>query len=209
MRSGSRYRGRSVDERREERERRLLDAALELMGGEPGYRGTTVAALCAAAGLSTRQFYEHFRTLEEVLTRLYASVNDRAEAEVLAALGTLDPATAPLAARVRAGLGAYARVTAGDARWAQIAYVQIVGVNPTLERLRADRRARWAALLATEADQASGRGEVAGRDWTLTTAAFIGAVNALLHDWAAGYVAAEFDEVVAELTDLLLARLTY
>ncbi|MFF3068138.1 TetR/AcrR family transcriptional regulator [Kitasatospora sp. NPDC057904] len=208
MRAGSRYRGRSVDERREERERRLLDAALELMGGEPGYRGTTVAALCGAAGLSTRQFYEHFRTLEEVLTRLYASVNDRAEAEVLAALGALDPAAA-LAARVRAGLGAYARVTAGDVRWAQIAYVQIVGVNPTLERLRADRRARWAALLAAEADQAAGRGEVAGRDWTLTTAAFIGAVNALLHDWAAGYVAAEFDEVVVELTDLLLARLTY
>ncbi|WP_329931966.1 TetR/AcrR family transcriptional regulator [Streptomyces sp. SP17BM10] len=209
MRAESRYRGRSVDERREERERRLLDAALELMGGEPGYRGTTVAVLCGAAGLSTRQFYEHFRTLEEVLTRLYTSVNERAEAAVLEALGALDPVTAPLADRVRAGLGAYARVTAGDARWAQIAYVQIVGVNPTLERLRADRRAHWAALLAAEADQAADRGEVSRRDWTLTTAAFIGAVNALLHDWAAGYVTAGFDEVVAELTDLLLARLTY
>src|SRR5690606_36883739 len=83
-RSG-RYAGKSAEERRAERRRRFLDAALQLFGAGPGYRATTVTALSEAAGLSTRQFYEEFRTLEDVLAALHLAVNDRTEEAVLAA----------------------------------------------------------------------------------------------------------------------------
>ena len=53
-----RYGGKSAEQRQAERRGRFLDAALQLFGDTPGYRGTTVAALSEAAGLSTRQFYE-------------------------------------------------------------------------------------------------------------------------------------------------------
>ncbi len=60
-----RYGGRTAAERQAERRSRFLDAALQLFGDSPGFRSTTIAALSEAAGLSTRQFYEEFRTLEE------------------------------------------------------------------------------------------------------------------------------------------------
>ncbi|NUS17521.1 MAG: helix-turn-helix transcriptional regulator, partial [Streptomyces sp.] len=70
-----RYGGKTAEERQAERRRRFLDAALQLFGDTPGYRNTTVAALSEAAGLSTRQFYEEFRTLEDVLAALHLQVN--------------------------------------------------------------------------------------------------------------------------------------
>ncbi|MEU0458901.1 helix-turn-helix domain-containing protein, partial [Streptomyces sp. NPDC006129] len=86
-----RYGGKTAEERQAERRRRFLDAALHLFGDTPGFRATTVAALSEAAGLSTRQFYEEFRTLEDVLAALHLQVNGWAEAAVLeAAAGAAD-----------------------------------------------------------------------------------------------------------------------
>ncbi|EPJ39818.1 hypothetical protein STAFG_3128 [Streptomyces afghaniensis 772] len=72
-----RYGGKTAEERQAERRRRFLDAALQLFGDTPGFRATTVAALSEAAGLSTRQFYEEFRTLEDVLAALRRTVAAR------------------------------------------------------------------------------------------------------------------------------------
>lgn len=74
-----RYGGRTAEERQAERRCRFLEAGLQLFGDSPGFRSTTVAALSEAAGLSTRQFYEEFRTLEDVLAALHLQVNDWAE----------------------------------------------------------------------------------------------------------------------------------
>ncbi|MGG8373885.1 helix-turn-helix domain-containing protein, partial [Streptomyces lividans] len=81
-----RYGGKSAAQRQAERRRRFLDAALQLFGDSPGYRATTVAALSEAAGLSTRQFYEEFRTLEDVLAALHLQVNAWAEEAVRTAV---------------------------------------------------------------------------------------------------------------------------
>ncbi|MFJ7147369.1 TetR/AcrR family transcriptional regulator [Streptomyces sp. NPDC100445] len=200
-----RYGGRSAQERQAERRRRFLDAALRLFGGTPGYRGTTVAALSQAAGLSTRQFYEEFRTLEDVLAALHLQVNDWAEQAVLDALATAQGL--PLAERATALFRAYARGVTCDPRRIRITFVEIVGVSPRLEEQRLARRARWIGLIRAEADAAVARGEAAPRDYHLAATAFIGSVNGLLHDWTAGWVEATLDEVVDELVRLLLGML--
>ncbi|MGW2645715.1 TetR/AcrR family transcriptional regulator [Streptomyces sp. NPDC001393] len=200
-----RYGGRSAEERQAERRRRFLDAALELFGGAPGYRGTTVAALSQAAGLSTRQFYEEFRTLEDVLAALHLQVNGWAEEAVLDALAAADGL--PLAERAGVLFRAYARDVTSDPRRMRITFVEIVGVSPRLEEQRLARRARWVDLIRAEADAAVARGEAAPRDYRLAAAAFIGSVNGLLHDWSAGWVAASLDEVVDELVRQLLGIL--
>ncbi|MGW1910010.1 TetR/AcrR family transcriptional regulator [Streptomyces sp. NPDC002076] len=200
-----RYGGRSAEERQAERRRRFLDAALELFGGTPGYRGTTVAALSQAAGLSTRQFYEEFRTLEDVLAALHLQVNGWAEQAVLDALATADGL--PLAERAGVLFRAYARDVTCDQRRIRITFVEIVGVSPRLEEQRLARRARWIDLIRAEADAAVVRGEAAPRDYRLAATAFIGSVNGLLHDWSAGWVDATLDEVVDELVRLLLGML--
>ncbi|MFD7303012.1 TetR/AcrR family transcriptional regulator [Streptomyces pharetrae] len=200
-----RYGGRSAEERQAERRRRFLDAALRLFGDRPGYRATTVAALSEAAGLSTRQFYEEFRTLEDVLAALHLQVNDWAEQAVRAAVA--DAAGLPLADRVAAIFHAYAADVTADPRRIRITFVEIVGVSPRLEEQRLARRARWIDLIRAEAEAAVARGEAAPRDYRLPAAAFIGSVNGLLHDWSAGWVDATLDEVVTELVRQLLGIL--
>ncbi|MFF3883979.1 TetR/AcrR family transcriptional regulator [Streptomyces sp. NPDC001914] len=200
-----RYGGRTAEERQAERRRRFLDAGLELFGAGPGYRSTTVAALSEAAGLSTRQFYEAFRSLEDVLAALHLQVNDWAEQAALDALG--EARDLPLAERVTVLFRAYAANVTSDPRRLRITFVEIIGVSARLEQQRLARRARWVEFICGEAAAAVARGEAAPRDYRLAATAFIGSVNGLLHDWNAGWVDATLDEVVEELVRQLLAIL--
>ncbi|MFF3463736.1 TetR/AcrR family transcriptional regulator [Streptomyces sp. NPDC002619] len=200
-----RYAGKSAKERQAERRRRFLDAALQLFGDTPGFRTTTVAALSEAAGLSTRQFYEEFRTLEDVLAALHLQVNDWAEQAVTAALP--DAEDLPLAERAAVIFRTYAANVTADPRRIRITFVEIIGVSPRLEEQRLARRSRWVDLICAEARAAVERGEAAPRDYRLAATAFIGSVNGLLHDWNAGWVDATLDEVVEELVRQLLAIL--
>ncbi|WP_030956237.1 TetR/AcrR family transcriptional regulator [Streptomyces sp. NRRL S-481] len=180
-----RYGGKTAEERQAERRRRFLDAALRLFGDAPGFRSTTVAALSEAAGLSTRQFYEEFRTLEDVLAALHL----------------------PLVERATAIFRAYAANVTGDPRRIRITFVEIIGVSPRLEEQRLARRAGWVDLICAEAQAAAARGEAAPRDYRLAATGFIGSVNGLLHDWSAGWVEATLDEVVDELVRQLVGIL--
>ncbi|MFF4255785.1 TetR/AcrR family transcriptional regulator [Streptomyces sp. NPDC001663] len=200
-----RYGGKTAAQRQAERRSRFLDAALELFGADPGYRATTVAALSEAAGLSTRQFYEEFRTLEDVLAALHLQVNDWAEEAVLTAFA--EARGLPLAARVTAIFRAYAANVTGDPRRIRITFVEIIGVSARLEEQRLARRSRWVDLICAEAETAACNGEAAARDYRIAATAFIGSVNGLLHDWSAGWVNATLDEVVDELVRQLLAIL--
>ncbi|MGC5561413.1 TetR/AcrR family transcriptional regulator [Streptomyces sp. FR-108] len=200
-----RYGGRTAEERQAERRGRFLAAALQSFGSGPGYRGTTVASLSEAAGLSTRQFYEEFRTLEDVLAALHLQVNDWAEEAVLAAVAAAGDT--PLVERVTSIFRAYAANVTADPRRIRITFVEIVGISPRLEEQRLARRARWVDLICAEATAAAARGEAAPRDYRLAATAFIGSVNGLLHDWSSGWVDATLDEAVDELVRQLLGIL--
>ncbi|MFA1544781.1 TetR/AcrR family transcriptional regulator [Actinomadura chokoriensis] len=200
-----RYGGRSAAERHAERRRRFLDAGLEMFGRGPGYRATTVAALSEAAGLSTRQFYEEFRTLEDLLAELHLEVNDAAERELATALPSADGLD--LAERTARLFRAYAAGITADPARVRVAFVEIVGVSARMDRQRLTRRARWVDFLCAEAAAAAERGEIADRDYRIAATAFIGGVNGLLHDWSAGWVEATLDEVIDELVLMLLGRL--
>ena len=200
-----RYGGKSAAQRQAERRSRFLDAALRLFGDTPGYRATTVAALSEAAGLSTRQFYEEFRTLEDVLAALHLQVNAWAEEAVRAAAA--QARDLPLAERAAALFRAYAANVTADPRRIRITFVEIIGVSPRLEEQRLARRARWIDLIRAEAESAAARGEAATRDYRIAATAFIGSVNGLLHDFSAGRVDATLDEVVDELVRQLLSIL--
>jgi AcrR family transcriptional regulator len=200
-----RYGGRTAAERRAERRRRFLDAGLEMFGRGPGYRGTTVAALSETAGLSTRQFYEEFSTLEDLLAELHLEVNDAAEGDVVAALPSVEGLD--LAERTARLFRAYAASITADRARIRIAFVEIIGVSPRMDRQRLTRRARWVAFICAEAAAAADRGEIADRDYRIAATAFIGSINGLLHDWSAGWVDATLDQVIEELVLMLLGRL--
>jgi AcrR family transcriptional regulator len=114
-----RYGGRDAAERRAERRGRFREAGLELFGAGPGYRATRLGDLCKAAGLSTRQFYEEYRTLEDLLADLHLYVNEVAERAALEVLP--DVHDLPLPERITAIVHAYVKGATCDLRHARIA----------------------------------------------------------------------------------------
>lgn len=67
------YRGVSQDERRTQRRNSLIVAAIAVYG-ERGYRNASVKAVCEAAGLTERYFYESFANSEELLVAAFNAV---------------------------------------------------------------------------------------------------------------------------------------
>src|SRR4029079_8561538 len=70
------YAGLSAEERREARRERLIEGAIRAYG-ELGYRNTTVKAVCEAAGLTERYFYESFANSEALLVAAFDTVSRR------------------------------------------------------------------------------------------------------------------------------------
>jgi AcrR family transcriptional regulator len=65
-----RYSGRSFADRQTDRRARLVRAALDV-AGRFGFEGTSVAAICAEAGLTARYFYESFPSREAIFVEAY------------------------------------------------------------------------------------------------------------------------------------------
>jgi AcrR family transcriptional regulator len=75
-------RPRSSERDREDTRRKLLDVAAKLIA-DRGYRGTTVAAVVARAGLSKGTFYWHFKSKEHLLLAVLAERIDRPLLELI------------------------------------------------------------------------------------------------------------------------------
>ena len=200
--SGRVYAAKTADERRSERRSRLMDAALEAFGTD-GYRATSIEQLCARAGISTRNFYEEFSSREELVIALHDDLNSRALDAVLEALGDIDPRD--LEARALTGVRAYFTVMTSDRRWARIALVESVGVSPEAEAHRRAAIGRFAVLLEVEASRLADEGLAPKRDYALTAAALVGAINGLINTWTAEMDwDARVDDVIEEAARLIV-----
>jgi AcrR family transcriptional regulator len=198
------YAGQSARDRRKERRERLMNAGLDLFGGV-GYAGTSIERLCTAAAVSTRNFYEEFPGREALLMALHDQVMQRAADSVGEALDRTGDA--PIAERIGSGFRAYITTTAGDPRWARIAYVEVVGVSAAVERNRATWRARCAGILEGEAARSVERGEARPRDFGLTAIAIVGAINELVHHWSLQRDDDELERVIAEVVAIAHGRI--
>lgn len=116
----SRWAGVPAEDRRATRRDLLIDAAFDLLGTE-GWSGTTVRAVCQAARLNPRYFYESFEDLDAVVVAVYDRVVAGLGAEVLRALE--DTAHDP-SAQVRALIERIVIFVDEDRRRARVLYVE-------------------------------------------------------------------------------------
>src|SRR3712207_1431081 len=101
----------------------LLDAALDLLGTE-GSSATTVRAVCAAAQLNPRYFYESFDDLDALLVAVY----DRLGAELAVAVGkAVADAPADPESQVRAMVSSTVTFVDDDRRRGRILYREALG----------------------------------------------------------------------------------
>jgi AcrR family transcriptional regulator len=205
MASARVYAGRSAQQRRAERRNRLIAAGLELFGGS-GYRGTSIEALCTAAGVSTRAFYEEFAGREDLLLALYDQVATRTIAATTEAAGAVGDVS--LVERITAIVTAFLDAACADPRSARIAFAEVLGVSHAVEQHRLQWRTRFVEFTLVEVGKAIERGEAPERDFGLTAIAFIGAVNELVVEWVVRGRQVPLEVVTAEATRLAVAALT-
>lgn len=175
------YGGMTAQERDAQRRQRLQAAATEIIG-TAGYAETTIPRVCAQAKVSTRHFYELYATKEDLFVDLY----DRITADSYTRVGASLEATAgaPMIERVPAALLAYLDPMLKDARIARISFVEIMGASARIETLRLSYRETLIDVVTTEGRAAVERGEITDRDWRFAALALVGAVTAIVYDWA-------------------------
>lgn len=191
---GRRYGGKTVEERRAERRRKLLDAGLELFG-TVGYAATTIEALCAAARLHPRYFYEQFDSREGLLQAVYDRHVEAVRVEVMAAV---ERVPADRRRRLEAGLSAFVEATLADERAARINYFEMIGVSPRIERRRREVLRTYAELIAGEAAALPPQG-AAAVDTRLVAVALVGATDGLIIDWLTHRPRGDRAQIVATL----------
>lgn len=196
--TGRQYGGRAISERKQERRARFIEAATRLFA-ERGYAHCSLADVCAAAGLSKRQFYEEFETREDVLVAAYDRIQDEAAAAVGTALSRLGAGTDPHTGLTLA-FTAYLRSIDADPYRARVAFLEVVGVSERMERHRRERRHGWSLLIETAVAPVAGSGARLRGEPMLTASALIGAVNGVAHEW----LMRDPRPPVAELVDLLV-----
>ncbi|MEW6763679.1 MAG: TetR/AcrR family transcriptional regulator [Pseudomonadota bacterium] len=124
------YRGLSQDERRAERRARLIAAAIAVYG-ERGYHQATVKAVCEAAGLTERYFYESFANSEALLIDSFNAVTWSVLAAITQAAKEAGRART---ARSRAMLHAYFAALQREPQSARVFLVEIRGVSRAVDQ---------------------------------------------------------------------------
>jgi AcrR family transcriptional regulator len=90
-----RYSGQSFEDRQTDRRARLVRAALDV-AGRFGLEGTSVAAICAEAGLTARYFYESFPSRDAIFVEAYRLAQDELLADIAAHIAPRDPVASAL-----------------------------------------------------------------------------------------------------------------
>jgi len=124
------YRGIPQDERRAQRRAQLISAGVAVYG-ERGYRQATVKAVCEAAGLTERYFYESFANSEELLIACFNAVTYAVLDEIVAAARAAGPDPE---ARARAMLHTYFAALQREPRSARVFLVEIRGVSRPVDK---------------------------------------------------------------------------
>jgi AcrR family transcriptional regulator len=199
-RSPRAYRGRSAGERIAERRGRLLAAAIELLGREGG-EGLSVRAVCAAANLGPRYFYESFESLEALEQAAFDAVVEGAAQAVGAALAGLEPDPAR---RARATIEAFVGYVVDDAGRARILLVEGL-TNQALHERRLAAVRMFAELAATQARELYGSPPGSERLVEHTARLIVGGFAELLVAYTRGELAADREELIDDAADLLEA----
>jgi AcrR family transcriptional regulator len=194
-----RYRGLSADERRGERRSRLLGAAADLFGTD-GYAATSIERLCALAGVTTRHFYEEFKSREDVLSALCEEIDRTTFTAVQSAV---ERAPDDAEARTRALVATFVARLLADRRRARIVLVESTASGSASEHW-GRTHGRYAEFIRSQCELLAARGLLPSRDFTLAATALVGAMNEVLVAHWTGNCAASMGELIDELVRIFL-----
>jgi AcrR family transcriptional regulator len=194
------YAGQSAEDRTDARRRRLIEAAIALIGSR-GLGGTTVRGVCEEAGLSTRSLYESFGSLDELAAAAYDDC-------VQSAFTTVYDATVAAGddprSQAHGAVGAIVDYLAAHPERARLMLLESLGAGPLASRRREAMR------LLTSVIATLGRSVYGVRDGdeplvTLTATLVAGGVSELMIAWIDGGIDLPRDRFVDYCATLLVA----
>jgi len=178
---GRTYAGQAIADRQKERRARFLESALTIFA-QDGYSNSSVGAICRAAGLSSRQFYEEFSGREDLLVELFLNIESDSIAAVSDAV--IRASDQGIEKIIQASTRAYIQSVTSDPRRARVGLVEIVGASPRVEQVRLEQRKEWARMLREIARHAAESGQIPAGDYDIRISAVIGAINYVVYDWS-------------------------
>lgn len=185
------YGGMDADERRSERRLKLIDAAIEVYG-EVGYRVATVKAICEAAELTERYFYESFANSEALLIAAYNHVVGHLHEEMAAAAAA---AGDDAEARLRAALTLYFTRLKQHPKPARVFLLEISGISPSVDAVKLDALRVFSDILVPPTLDPK-RGDKAAMA-TLLSNGMVGAVISIALRWVSRQYPQAVEDVVA------------
>ncbi|NNH70325.1 TetR/AcrR family transcriptional regulator [Nocardia uniformis] len=181
--------GRTPEQRRAERRRRLIDAALEIWL-DSGWAAVTMRGVCTRATLNDRYFYEHFADRDELLGAVWDEVCFEIFGELTAVVAENHERT-PLDILRLAVTRAVELQSHGHAR---ILFDNHAGSRVLEERRRATLTDSTDLLIATARPYLRpGVDETAFR---MSTLMGIGGFNELLSAWSSGAIDTDAAQIV-------------
>ncbi|WP_066499726.1 TetR/AcrR family transcriptional regulator [Bradyrhizobium macuxiense] len=183
------YGGMDAEERRTERRLKLINAAVEVYG-EVGYRGATVKAICEAAELTERYFYESFANSEALLIAAYTHVVGHLHQDMAAAAAA---AGSDAEARLRAALTLYFTRLKEHPKPARVFLLEISGISPAVDLVKHEALRTFSDILALPAGDPKQSDKTSSA--ALLSAGMVGAVIAIALRW----VSKQYPQPVADV----------
>lgn len=182
------YSGVKGDERVARRRTALMDAALQLLGGQPP-QSVTVRGVCGATSLNPRYFYESFDSIDALVAATYDRVIDEISRDALSAFST----GSGVADKVRAAVAAIIAIIDSDRRKGRLLFSPML-TSPVLADKRRDSTAVFASITLEATSAAL---ETPPGPWVMGAAQFqVGGLARLLSAWLDDDVPMGPEEVV-------------
>ena len=183
------YGGMDAEERRAERRLKLINAAVEVYG-DVGYRGATVKAICEAAELTERYFYESFANSEALLIAAYTHVVGHLHDDMATAAAA---AGGDAEARLRAALTLYFTRLKEHPKPARVFLLEISGISPAVDAVKHEALRTFSEILALPAGDPKQSDKTSST--ALLSAGMVGAVIAIALRW----VSKQYPQPVADV----------
>jgi len=194
------YGGVSAEQRRAERRRRLLDAALDVIGAQ-GWSATTLRGICERAKVGPRFFYESFADLDALAAALHDEVLEAALRRTIAAI---DAAPDDLPARTAAAFRAMISEVIDDPRRARVLWVEAYG-SETLVRRRFAAMRRLARVAMEQSHDLLDLPPDGDRVLQAVSIMLTGGVTEFVLAWLDGGMDVSRDELLAISVEFALA----
>lgn len=194
------YGGKTADERTAERRARLVAATVEVLA-QQGEARTTMTAVCAAAGLTERYFYESFASLDDALL---AALDDVCEEIADLAVSTLEATTGSPDVRLNAVMAAFVDLVVRAPDRARVAVIHS-SANPRLRARRHELIGAFADLVAREAAELYGEQAWPPDRARIHGLVYIAGFAELVASWLTGDVSLTADELVETAGSLFAA----